>query len=87
MSFHDKNGRFTTADQAHIVVKGGERYKVVRQLRRMKKIVRKPPAERATEAIAKSRRELQRFALMGALSAPGFVNVHEAFEQSGDCDG
>lgn len=78
MSHHDKKGRFTSPDRAHTVSKEGERYKVVRQLRRMKP-KKRPARERATEAIMRERRQLQRFALIGALSGPGWVNLHEAF--------
>lgn len=36
MSYHSKNGKFTTKAAAHTVSKGGERFKVVRQYRRIK---------------------------------------------------
>lgn len=83
MSHHDKKGRFTSKANAHTVSKGGERYKVVRQLRRMKPKKRRSDRERATEALQRENRQLQRFALLGALSAPGWVNVHEAFDRAG----
>jgi len=35
-TYHSKSGKFTNPKAAHTVTKGGERFKVVRQLRRMK---------------------------------------------------
>jgi hypothetical protein len=33
--YHGRNGRFTSAGAAHTVTKGGERFRMVRQLRRI----------------------------------------------------
>lgn len=46
-TYHAKTGKFCNADAAHTVVKGGERYKVVRQHRRVN--IPKPVIDPAVE--------------------------------------
>jgi hypothetical protein len=84
MSYHGKDGKFSSAASAHTVSKGGERFKVVRQHRRIgpsKKA--KSARQTAEDAIRRTTLARQKAALLGALSGPGWVNLHEALEAVG----
>ena len=73
VTYHDKDGRFCEKDAAKTVVKDGEPYKVVRQHRRMAS--RKTRKRSANEMIQRSNRVRQRMAMLGELTAPGWINV------------
>lgn len=53
-TFHGKKGRFCGSGSAHTVTKGGERFKVIRQHRRMKpKSPGKTKVKRSARTVAK----------------------------------
>ena len=84
MSYHGKDGKFSSATSAHTVSKGGERFKVVRQHRRIgpsKKA--KSARQTAEDAVRRATIARQKAALVGALTGPGWVNLHEAMEKAG----
>jgi hypothetical protein len=80
MSYHDKKGKFSSATGAHSVSKNGERFKVVRQHRRIGPSKRKSKREAVEDAVRRSTVARQRAALTGALTGPGWINVRRVFE-------
>ena len=72
-TYHGKKGKFCKRDSAHTVTKDGARYKVVRQHRRMA-VSRRQKAEELVQRLSVAK---QRAALTGALSAPGWINLHD----------
>jgi hypothetical protein len=80
MSYHDKKGKFSSASSAHSVSKGGHRYKVVRQHRRIGPSKRKSPRQVAEDAIRQANVARQKAALTGALTGPGWISVKQVFE-------
>ena len=86
-TYHGKSGRFTSQRSAHTVTKSGERFKMVRQLRR---IGGKPePVEEPEEAVVDTVEEAKaKEALTAFLSAsPGWTSLHNimgaAFDEEG----
>lgn len=69
-TFHGKNGKFCRSDSANTVVKNGERYKVVRQHRKMK-----PRAKSAAEALDHLDRVKSRVAMVSEMITPGWKRV------------
>jgi hypothetical protein len=80
MSFHDKKGKFSSAASAHSVSKGGERFKVIRQHRRIGPSKKKSPRQVAEEAIQRANVARQKAALTGALTGPGWITIEQVFE-------
>jgi len=80
MSYHAKDGKFSSAVSAHSVSKGGERFKVVRQHRRIGPSKKRSKRRAAEDAVARSNLARQRAALTGALSGPGWIPVRQVVE-------
>ena len=81
MSYHGKDGKFSSAVSAHSVSRGGERFKVVRQHRRIGPAKKARSAKQTAEdAVRRAALARQKAALLGALTGPGWVNVHEVLE-------
>ena len=77
MTYHGKSGRFTSQRSAYTVTKAGERFKMVRQLRR---IGGKPePVEEPEEAVVDNVEEAKvKEALSTFLStSPGWTPLHD----------
>jgi hypothetical protein len=75
-TFHGKSGRFTSPRSAHTVTKGGERFKMVRQLRRIggKAPAPEPEADVAdTVEAAKAKEEMAMF----VAASPGWIPLHD----------
>ncbi len=64
-TFHGKSGRFSSVGSAHSVTKGGERFKVVRQHRRMK------PKNPGKTSVNQSKRKLTKETLARMVAAQG----------------
>lgn len=80
-TYHSRNGRFSSSSSAHSVTKEGERYKVVRQHRRIGPLKKgKSPRQTAEEAVHRANIARQKAALTGALAGPGWINVKQVFE-------
>lgn len=79
-TYHDKRGKFCPPESASLVNKGGDRFKVVRQHRRIRK--KRNPRDVAEDLVQQSNRRLQRLAMLGALTAPGFVNLSDVLGES-----
>lgn len=73
-TFHGRDGKFSPAHSAHSATRGGERLKVVRQLRRMG---RAPKNENALQAIQRLDMARKKLLLQGKLLAPGYVLVSD----------
>lgn len=80
-TYHSKNGRFSSAASAYSMSKEGDRYKVVRQHRRIGPSKKgKSKRQTAAEAVQRTNLARQKAALTGALTGPGWVNVNRVFE-------
>ena len=81
-TYHDKNGRFTSKAGATTAVRDGERLKVVRQLRRLHRSAKKESShDRVMRTVLQSNLAKAKAGLIGELTAPGFVNVHDVLFQ------
>jgi hypothetical protein len=80
-TYHGKDGKLSSAASATTATRGGERLKVVRQLRRMTRGPKKESVNNGLRAVLRSNLAKAKASLTGALSAPGWVNVHDAFEE------
>jgi hypothetical protein len=75
-TYHSKSGRFTSQNSAHTVTRGGERFKMVRQLRRIGGKTPLPEPESDipdTVEGAKAKEEMVRF----LLAPPGWKLLHD----------
>jgi len=75
VTYHGNDGRFTSQRSAHTVTKGGERFKMVRQLRR---IGGKPNIEPENDVVdtveaSKAKEEMAMF----LSSSPGWIQLHD----------
>jgi hypothetical protein len=76
-TYHSKSGRFTSPDAAHTVTRGGERYQMVRQLRR---IGGKPePAQEPEDKVVDTVEEAKAKQAVAAFltSSPGWTSLHD----------
>lgn len=71
-TFHGKNGKFCRSDSANTVVKDGERYKVVRQHRKIKQ---RPKS--SAEALDHLDRVKGRVAMVSEMITPGRKLLHK----------
>jgi len=81
-TFHGKDGRFTRSRAAHTVTREGERFKMVRQLRRIgpRLAPEAPPEDVEPEAPTEEASEAAR-SLVGLLAAsPGWTSMHNVTE-------
>lgn len=81
-TYHGRNGRFTSANSAHTVTKNGERFKMVRQLRR---IGGRPSVEPESDVIdnvedAKAKEEMAMF----LSSSPGWTPLCDVLDAAFD---
>jgi len=75
-TYHDKKGKFCDPDSAHLVTKGGDRYKVVRQHRRVGGS-KKSSQRETVDPFRRVEFAKQRAAMLGKLAGPGWVNLSE----------
>jgi len=80
VSYHDQKGRFSSATSAHTVSKNGERFKVVRQHRRIGPSKRKNKRQAVEDLVVRSNIARQKAALTGAFAGPGWININRVFE-------
>jgi hypothetical protein len=75
-TFHGKSGRFTSQQSAHTVTKAGERFKMVRQLRR---IGGKAPAPEPTSDVVDTVEEAKVKEAMASFlgASPGWTQFHD----------
>lgn len=81
-TYHGKDGRFTRSRSANTVTKEGERFKMVRQLRRIgpKPAPEAPPEDVEPEASTEEESEAAR-SLAGILTAsPGWTSMNDVTE-------
>lgn len=76
-TFHGKKGRFSSASSAHTVTKNGERYKVVRQHRKMK-----PKSPGKSKKMAKETIDLMviarsKIGLVGLMDGVPYVSLRD----------
>jgi hypothetical protein len=81
-TYHGRDGRFTRSRAAHTVTRGGERFKMVRQLRRIGPKAAPEPPEDAPEDEAPTEEEVEaRRSLNSLLSAsPGWTSLNNVTE-------
>ena len=81
-TFHAKNGRFTSRRSAHTVTRGGERFKMVRQLRRIGGKKPPEPEPEASDDVVDSVEEAKvKEAMAVFLSAsPGWTPLHNVMD-------
>lgn len=80
-TFHGRDGKFSAASSATTATRGGERLKVVRQLRRLTRGPKKEDSNKALRSVLRSNLAKAKASLTGALSAPGWINVSDAFDE------
>ena len=81
-TYHGRDGRFSSPMSAVFASRDGERLKVVRQLRRLtRRKVASSPRDKAMETVLRANLGKAKAALLGELSAPGFINVGEVLFQ------
>lgn len=86
-TYHGKNGRFTSQASAHTVTRGGERFKMVRQLRRIGGKAPEPspePEKDVVDTVEEAKVKETLAAFLGA--SPGWTPLHDimgvAFEDA-----
>lgn len=81
-TFHGRDGKFASKASAASASRGGERLKVVRQLRRFHRAApKKESREAAVQMLLRMNLARTKATLMGELTAPGFINVSEVLFQ------
>ena len=78
-TYHAKDGKFTSSRNAQTAVRDGERLKVVRQLRRLRRQKKESSRDRTLKIILQANLAKMKATLNGDLSAPGFINVSDLF--------
>lgn len=77
-TYHGKNGRFTSQNSAHTVTRGGERFKMVRQLRRIGGKAPEPAPEPSKDVVDTVEEAKAKEAMAAFLSAsPGWTPLHD----------
>jgi len=80
-TYHASNGKFTNSRSAHSVTRGGQRYKMVRQLRAMKmhqavtRAEDEPKNDDVIETLAHARAMASVAMLLSA--SPGWIPIHD----------
>jgi len=77
-TYHGKSGRFTSQNTAHTVTRGGERFKMVRQLRRIGGKAPEPASEPSKDVVdtveeAKAKEVMALF----LSTSPGWTSFHD----------
>lgn len=80
MSYHGKDGKFSSSASAYTVSKNGERFKVVRQHRRIGPAKKKNKRQAVEDIVRRSNLARQKAVLKGELSGPGWINVEGIFK-------
>lgn len=80
-TYHDKSGRFTSKSGATTAVRDGERLKVVRQLRRLHRAKKESSHDKVMRTVLQANLAKAKAGLLGELTAPGFINVHDVLFQ------
>jgi len=82
VTYHGRDGRFTRSQSAHTVTREGERFKMVRQLRRIgPRMSPEPPPEDSDSEVATEEEVEATRALRGLLAAsPGWTSLHSVTE-------
>lgn len=80
-TYHGRDGKFSSPLAAVMASRNGERLKVVRQLRRLHRQKKVSARDRAVETVLRANLGKAKAAMLGELSAPGFVNVGEVLFQ------
>ena len=80
-TYHGKSGKFTSPSSAHTVTRGGERFRMVRQLRRIggkPKPDVEPEGDDVADTVeaAKAKEDLASF----LVTSPGWMPLHEVVE-------
>lgn len=78
-TYHSANGKFATPVSAVMANRNGERLKVVRQLRKLSRAKKESQRTKAERLVLRSNLARAKATLLGAFTAPGFINISEVF--------